>query len=97
MSTSAPQFIEFGDRIVNVSRIVSMAPPVRTADGYELDARVDGFSFKEIYDDIDEAVERFTSLATLLLGEAPASRRDEEMLDPARLRAMLTDLVSDAV
>jgi hypothetical protein len=93
---SAPQFIEFGDRIVNVSRIVSMAPPVRTADGYELDARVDGFSFKEIYDDIDEAVERFTSLATVLLGEAP-SRRDEEMLDPVRLRAMLTDLVSDAV
>jgi hypothetical protein len=93
---SAPQFIEFGDRIVNVSRIVSMAPPVRTADGYELDARVDGFSFKEIYDDIDEAVERFTSLATVLLGEAP-SGRDEEMLDPARLRAMLTDLVSDAV
>lgn len=93
---SAPQFIEFGDRIVNVSRIVSMAPPVRTADGYELDARVDGFSFKEIYDDIDEAVERFTSLATLLLGEAP-SRRDEELLDPARLRAMLSDLVSDAV
>jgi hypothetical protein len=93
---SAPQFIEFGDRIVNVSRIVSMAPPVRTADGYELDARVDGFSFKEIYDDMDEAVERFTSLATVLLGEAP-SRRDEEMLDPVRLRAMLTDLVSDAV
>ncbi|HET7653548.1 MAG TPA: hypothetical protein VFK42_10965 [Acidimicrobiales bacterium] len=93
---SAPQFIEFGDRIVNVSRIVSMAPPVRTADGYELDARVDGFSFKEIYDDIDEAVERFTSLATVLLGEAP-SRRDEELLDPARLRAMLTDLVADAV
>jgi hypothetical protein len=93
---SAPQFIEFGDRIVNVSRIVSMAPPVRTADGYELDARVDGFSFKEIYDDIDEAVERFTSLATVLLGEAP-SRRDEELLDPARLRAMLSDLVSDAV
>jgi hypothetical protein len=93
---SAPQFIEFGDRIVNVSRIVSMAPPVRTADGYELDARVDGFSFKEIYDDMDEAVERFTSLATVLLGEAP-SRRDEELLDPARLRAMLSDLVSDAV
>ena len=93
---SAPQFIEFGDRIVNVSRIVSMAPPVRTADGYELDARVDGFSFKEIYDDMDEAVERFTSLATVLLGEAP-SRRDEEMLDPVRLRAMLTDLVSDTV
>ena len=93
---SAPQFIEFGDRIVNVSRIVSMAPPVRTADGYELDARVDGFSFKEIYDDIDEAVERFASLATVLLGEAP-SRRDEELLDPARLRAMLTDLVADAV
>jgi len=93
---SAPQFIEFGDRIVNVSRIVSMAPPVRTADGYELDARVDGFSFKEIYDDIDEAVERFTSLATVLLGEDPP-RRDEELLDPARLRAMLTDLVADAV
>jgi hypothetical protein len=93
---SAPQFIEVGDRIVTVSRIVSMAPPVRTADGYELDARVDGFSFKEIYDDMDEAVERFTSLATVLLGEAP-SRRDEEMLDPVRLRAMLTDLVSDAV
>jgi hypothetical protein len=85
-----------GVGLVLVWGIVSMAPPVRTADGYELDARVDGFSFKEIYDDIDEAVERFTSLATVLLGEAP-SRRDEELLDPARLRAMLTDLVADAV
>jgi len=93
---SAPRFIEFGDRIVNVSHVVSVAPPVRTADGYEIDARVDGYSFKEIYDDMDEAVERFTSLATVLLGAAP-SRRDEEMLDPARLRAMLSDLVSDAV
>jgi len=93
---SAHQFIEFGDRIVNVSRIVSMAPPVRTANGYELDARVDGFSFKEIYDDLDEAVERFTSLATVLLGESP-TRHDEEKIDPGRLRAMLSDLVADAV
>jgi len=93
---SAHQFIEFGDRIVNVSRIVSMAPPVRTANGYELDARVDGYSFKEIYDDLDEAVERFTSLATVLLGES-LTRHDEEKIDPGRLRAMLSDLVSDAV
>lgn len=94
---SVPQFIEFGDRIVNVARIVSVAPPVRTADGYELDARVDGFSFKEIYDDMDDAIDRFTALATVLLGESPLRAADEERLDPDRLRSMLSELVSDAV
>lgn len=94
---SAPQFIEFGNRVVNVSRIVSLAPPVRTADGYELDARVDGFSFKEIYDDMDEAIDRFHSIATVLLGESPLRAADEEKLDPNRLRSMLSELVSDAV
>jgi hypothetical protein len=93
---SAPQFIEFGDRIVNVSRIVSMAPPVRTSAGYEIDARVDGFSFKEIYDDMDEAIDRFRAVATVLLGESPL-KHDADKLDPARLRSLLSELVADAV
>ena len=91
---SAPQFIEFGNRVVNVSRIVSIAPPVRTSAGYELDARVDGFSFKETYDDMDEAIERFTALAAVLLGESPLRAADEEKLDPNRLRSMLSELAA---
>lgn len=93
---SAPQFLEFGDRIVNVSRIVSLAPPVRTSDGYEIVARVDGFSFTETYDDADDAIDRFRAIATALLGESPLRAADEEKLDPARLRSMLSELVSDA-
>jgi hypothetical protein len=94
---SAPQFIEFGDRIVNVSRIVSMAPPIRTAAGFELEARVDGFSFKEIFDDIDEANARYADVATFLLAGHQPVRTIEAADDPDRLRALLSELATEPV
>ena len=43
---------------------------------------------------MDEALARFHSIATVLLGESPLRAADEEKLDPNRLRSMLSELAA---
>jgi hypothetical protein len=91
---AVPPFIEFGERIINTTRIVSIAPPKRTADGHEIEARIDGFSHKEVYGNIEDADDRYDTLATLLLDMPPAHPVDAAE-ESHHLRAMLSSLADD--
>ena len=88
---AVPPFIEFGERIVNTARIVTISPPRRTQDGFEIEARVDGFSHKEIYGDVDEADDRYAEIASTLLDLPPAPGRIESE-DRSEITALLASL-----
>lgn len=83
---AVPQFIEFAQRIVNVSRIVTVSPPRMTAEGIELECRIDGNSYREHYRDEDEAELRYEVLKGWLLDEPPPVSRTAV---PAALAGML--------
>ena len=88
---AVPPFIEFGERIVNTSRIVTISPPRRTQDGFEIEARVDGFSHKEIYGDLDEAEDRYSEIASTLLDLPPMPGRAEDRNEITALLASLAE------